>query len=119
MAQKGSNLRWLDRKIDILIRELTLAKKIETELIASNDRILVKRVILSVKHFWIEVDQVVREIMVAGFFTLVQLCSLHLKRISDAFHILHIIVLHFCILVMDLRIQIQIRRLAVEIVFFI
>ena len=102
MAQKGSNLRWLDRKIDILIRELTLAKKIETELIASNDRILVKRVILGVKHFWIEVDQVV-----------------HLKRISDAFHILHIIVLHFCILVMDLRIQIQIRRLAVEIVFFI
>ena len=113
---ESNDLGWFDREIDVIVPIAPLAEQEQTELVAADDRVLVKRMVLRVQNLRIKIDQMVWEIMISRLFALIQLGSLYLQGIRDTFDILHVIVLYLRIWGIDVRTQIKVGRLAIEIV---
>ena len=98
----------------ITVEDLTFAKEVQAELIASNDRVLVQRVILRQQHLLIEIEDLVRKVVEARLLALVQLRRLDRQWVCDSFDVLQVVEFDFGVLVMHLRVEVQIRALAVE-----
>ena len=91
-------LRHFHRKIDFLVFELSLREETYTCLIRADNCVFVKRMVLSVEHFRVKINDLTAKAVVARFITSVELSSLYLERIFYAFHILHVVVFEFTVM---------------------
>lgn len=73
--------------------------------------------VLGEKNFLVKVKDLIWEVVIAVLVALVQLCGLDLEGVRDSFDILHIVKLDLCVHVVYLWVEVQVSRLAIEVVF--
>lgn len=105
------------REVDVFFSEFTLWKETDAELVRPYNSVLIKRMVLSEKHFGVKVKDLIAKVMIPHFIAPVKLGSLDLKWIRNAFQILHVVEFDIGVLLTRFWAHVHVCRLAVEVVF--